>query len=401
MAPASPAVRRLALAHFGLECQFWFPVWMLFLAHRGFDLTTMVLADGAFRLVVVALEFPLGVLSDRIGRKRSYALLAALSAATYGGIVGIDGTALLFGVWVLWGVAWALASGLTSAYTYELAVAEGEDAVSALGFMRAVSSAAALLSHLAAGFLFAAAPALPFVANGVLALGALALALTLPDPPPSPAGATLPPLGSFTALGRQRAPLVAGVALLALALVYFWSPRILMQPLFLELDLAPGAVSVVYFAYSLAGVAAGLAVRAAQDRLGTRAAVLAGLGLLWAGVVLVALVPGRGALFFFPLFSFGYYLAHTLLEVRLHGEIGNRHRAAVLSAASFVGGAFIIVTRPGLGILADGQGTPFAFQVWAGVGVGVLVLSGFLIRRLPRRHPERGRARHGIGRPGS
>ena len=56
---------------------------------------------------------------------------------------------------------------------------------------------------------------------------------------------------------------------------------------------------------------------------------------------------------FFPLLSFGYYLSQTLLEVTLHHQIDNKNRASFLSAISFVGGAVIIITRPGLGILAD------------------------------------------------
>lgn len=388
MLPLSSSLRRLALAHFCLECQFWFPVWMLFLSHRGFELTTMVLADGVFRFTMVALEFPMGLFGDRVGRKRAYVLVAALAALTYTGITLIQGRLLLFVVWILWGVFWALASGTTSAYCYELIAAEGreEEAVGVLGFMRAVASTAALISHLAAGFLFAALPVLPFVANGVLALGALGLALTLPDPPQvahrGPRSFT-----RFLSSQRGNPSFFVGIALLAVALIYFWSPRILMQPLYMELGLGPAMVSAVYFAYSLAGVLAGLAAGTVQKLVGKKVAVLAGVGMLWMGVVLVAVVPGVGALVFFPLFSFGYYLAHTLLEVLLHRQMDNRHRASVLSAASFVGGLFIIVTRPGLGILADVEGTPFAFLVWAVVGVGVLVGFVVMMRWVPRDEP--------------
>mgnify|MGYP006273241431 CR=1 FL=1 len=390
MWPPSPVLRRFALAHFFLECQFWFPVWMLFLTHRGFDLTTMVLADGVFRFTMVALEFPMGVFSDRIGRKRSYVLIATLAAATYAGIVLVDGTAMLFAVWILWGVFWALASGSTSAYCYELLALEGrqDESVAVFGFMRAVASSAALVSHLAAGFLFAGAPALPFVANGVLALGAVGLAITLPNPPRE-GGRTQRPRSfrQFLALDDRGSSVFVGLVLLALALIYFWSPRILMQPLFIELSLAPVLVSTVYFFYSLAGVTAGLAMRPIQARMGTRPSILAGLGLLWLGVWLVALVPGRAALFFFPLLSFGYYLAQTLLEVVLHGQLANRYRASILSAASFMGGIVIIVTRPGLGVLADAMSAPFAFLVWAGVGVVIAGAFVALVRRLPADQP--------------
>lgn len=388
MLPTSPVLRRFALAHFFLECQFWFPVWMLFLTHRGFDLTTMVLADGAFRLTMVALEFPMGVLSDRIGRKRSYVLIATLATATYAGIVLVHGSPTLFAVWILWGVFWALASGTTSAYCYELLALEDRqaEAVGVFGFMRAVAGSAALFSHLAAGFLFAWAPALPFVANGVLALGAVGIALTLPDPPRegAPDGTQRPQsFRQFLTLRDQQSAVFVGIVLLAVALIYFWSPRILMQPLFIELSLSPMMVSAVYFLYSLAGICAGLVMRPIEQRMGTRPTILAGLSLLWLGVWLIALVPGRAALLFFPLLSFGYYLAQTLLEVVLHGQLDNRHRASLLSAASFMGGACIIITRPALGMLADWQSTPVAFLVWALLGIGVIATFSVLVRRLP------------------
>jgi MFS family permease len=319
-------------------------------------------------------------------------LIAVLATATYAGIVLVHGTVTLFAVWILWGVFWALASGATSAYCYELLAIEGrqDESVAVFGFMRAVASSAALVSHLAAGFLFAGAPALPFVANGMLALGAVGIALTLPDPPQEWAsdGTQRPQsFRQFLALHDQRPPVFVGIILLALALIYFWSPRILMQPLFIELSISPMVVSAVYFFYSLAGVGAGLAMHPIQARMGTRPAILAGLGLLWLGVWLVALVPGYAALLFFPLLSFGYYLAQTLLEVVLHGQLENRHRASILSAASFMGGIVIIVTRPGLGMLADAMSAPFAFLVWAVLGVVIVGAFVALVRRLPSDQP--------------
>ena len=99
----SRSLRTFAFIHFALECQFWFPVWLVFLVQKGFDLTTVVLADGIFRLTVVVMEFPMGYISDRIGRRNSYFWVAILSIATYVGIIYLDGVIMLFGVWILWG----------------------------------------------------------------------------------------------------------------------------------------------------------------------------------------------------------------------------------------------------------------------------------------------------------
>lgn len=385
MLPARSSLRRLALAHFGLECQFWFPTWVLFLDHRGFDLATMVLADAAFRLTVVGAEFPMGVLSDRIGRRSSFLLLSALGCVTYLSIALVYEPTTLFITWVLWGVFWALSSGLTSAYAYELVDVGGSrgDVTHILGLMRSVSSAAALVSHLAAGFLFTLAAPLPFVVSGVLALASLVIVSTLPDTPRSSVEPSSLRLSlALRSLFRRHSSLLFSLALLSLTTVYFWSPRILMQPLFLELSLTPISVSLIYFFYSFAGVVAGLIAHRAQQSVGTRGTILWGITLLWVGVLFIGLVPGRGTLFFFPLLSFGYYLAYVILETVIHAKVSNRHRASVLSASSLVASIFILAARSGLGLMADWVGALSAFVTWALIGGALVPLFALLIRTI-------------------
>ena len=379
MIAKSVPIRRLAISYFFLELQFWFPVWMLFLTDRGFDLTTMVIADGVFRFTMVSLEFPMGILGDRIGRKKSYIFISILAVSTYIGISFINNYLMLFSTWILWGIFWAMSSGTTSAYTYELIIIENmqNSTVSIFGFMRAVSSIAALVSHLAAGFLFSLFPAMPFVMNGIFAFFALVIAFTLPEitnHPDSNLRRESQTFKQFLTLINKNSSFLAGSILLALSLVYFWSPRILMQPLFLELEISPQLVSTVYFSYSLAGVFAGLLAGQIKRLMGNKNAIVFGFLMLLFGIFLIALTPGLAVLYFFPMLSFGYYLAQTLLEVTLHHQLENRYRASFLSAISFFGGSIIILTRPGLGILADQNNVQFAFLVWAILGIGLLIL---------------------------
>ena len=381
------ALRRLAVAYLFLEFQFWFPVWMLFLTERGFALTTMVLADAVFRFTMVSLEFPLGVLGDYIGRKRSFIVICILAVLTYVGIVFIDGSPMLFATWILWGVFWAMSSGTTSAYTYEIIVMEGrqETAVNIFGFMRSVSSGAALISLLAAGFLFTIWSALPFAVNGIFAFLALLLAFTLPEivngvePQAHQERQTFK---DFISVLNKNSIFFASTLLLAVSLIYFWSPRILMQPLFIEMAISPWLISAVYFFYSLAGVVAGLMAGRLQSLFGDKVSIIFGFTSLWLGVFLIAIVPGTAVLFFFPMLSFGYYLAQTILEVLLHQYLENRYRASFLSAISFIGGTVIILTRPSLGIIADRYSAQTAFLIWAILGVGFLVMVAIYVPQI-------------------
>jgi MFS family permease len=293
---------------------------------------------------------------------------------TYGAITQIHGPILLFGAWILWGFFWALASGTTSAYAYEL-IPEAQRpkrAVEVMGTLRAVASAAALVSYLLAGFLFELSPELPFAMNGLFALLALILIATLlPDPSPMATAVRVKAKQSFRLLfSWRRSPIVARLLfLMALLMVYFWSPRIIMQPLFIELDLSAGFISLIFAGYSLAGIFAGALAASLKRILGQFSSMLLGLLLLWGGVVMVGIIPGVTAVLFFPLVAFGFYLAATLLEALLHRHLQDSVRATALSAASFLGGVVIIGSRPLLGILADVFGSVVAFRVWGMAGV--------------------------------
>lgn len=383
-------LRRFALSQFLLEVQFWFPVWLIFLTDRGFSLTTAVLADGVFRLTVVAFEFPLGVVADRVGRRRSYLAVSVLSVATFVAVAGVRATWNLFGAWVLWGILWALTSGAGSAYLYELCRHEGmeRDTLRVFGVLRAVTSSAVLMSHLAAGLLYSIDPAAPFIATAVLAAGAFLVSLRLPE--------TLPAIGlrrDLVSLRNQASQIRSALAgravrsafaLLVMLFVFGWSARILYQPLILHLGLSATTAGAMYFGYSAMAVIAGFYAGMGSGRRRTRVAV--GAAALWLGVAATAVFPKIAPVVFVPLTGFGYYLGWTVLEVLLNERIlADRVRATLISAVGFVGGLAIAAARPLLGRVADVASAPAAFGMWAVVGAGFLAVGAVIVQRVGAR----------------
>lgn len=383
--PHNTVLRRFAVTQFLLELQFWFPVWLLFLTDRGFDLATIVIADGLFRFTMVVFEVPMGIFGDWIGHKRAYLIIALLAVVTYTGIVFIETVPMVMGMWILWGIFWAMSSGAASAYGYELTVQEGygDQSLSVFGSLRAVTNFAALLSHLLAGFVFNYWAAAPFAISAFLALVALFIILTLPDVRESKEKVKQSHLKLSNAFGLLDHPIGALITifLMAIALIYYWSPRILMQPLFIEMSLPAVWVSGVYFMYSLAGIIAGISAARVSRYFNTHRAALLGMVLVWLGISLIAILPGYIVLWCFPLLGFGYFITYTVLEVDLHQRVGNSNRATVLSAVSFIGGVIIIFARPGLGLLADKFTAKAAFGIWGLLGVIMLGLFVILQKR--------------------
>ncbi|NEK84591.1 MFS transporter [Blastococcus saxobsidens] len=379
----SPVLRRFALAHFLLEVQFWFPVYLIFLLDMGFTLAVAVVADGLFRLVSVACEVPMGVLADRIGRRRTYLLLAGLTVAVFLAISQVSSVPGLFAAWIGWGVLWALASGASTAYLYELAVrdAPSVDPARSFAVVRALGHLAVLLSLVAAGYLYDVEPTAPFTVTAVLAAIALAVAWTLPETSAAGARSTIRSVLRDVRRAAADERVRLAVLLGALLLLLGWSPRILFQPLALELDYSAQRTGWMYAAFAAAAVVAGLlAGRVGPAR---RPAVLRASFL----VVLAALVgtgvwEGLGPFLFLPVLGLAYALGQVLLELVTSEVTSPAVLATAFSVVSMLGGLGIAVARPALGLVADNWSTPVAFGAWAAVGALLVAVALLLVRRL-------------------
>ncbi|GIG92404.1 MFS transporter [Plantactinospora endophytica] len=384
----SRAIRTFAVTQFLLEVQFWFPVWLIYLLDLGFPLTTAVLADGVFRIVSVACEFPVGVLADRVGRRRAYLMLAGGAVLTFVAITQIRTVQMLFAAWVLWAVLWALTSGAASAYLYELCLQDELEInpTRAFGLIRAVGSGSVLLSLLAAGYLYQADPRLPFAVTAGLAALAFLLALTLPEIAGSRVRTTLSSVVADIRAAITDVRLRQAVWLGVLLLLFGWSARILFQPLALELGLSAQLTGGMYAAFAAASVLGGLLAGYVPVRR-RRPALTVSFLLVLATLVAVSQAEWLGPFLFLPVMGFGYALGMTVLEVLTNDATPRRVRALVFGVVTSLAGVGIAVARPGLGILSEQRSTAFAAGVWAAVGVLLVGLAIWQIRRL---RPEPG-----------
>ena len=377
-------MRRFALTQLLLEVQLWFPVWLIFLTDRGFSITTAVLADATFRLTVVGLELPLGLLADRIGRRRTQLLIAGTTAPVFVAMSLVTDLPALIAVWIAWGALWALSSGSAASYLYEL-VREptvGVEAGAAFGFLRAATSTAVLISHLLAGVLYRWDARAPFLLTAGLGAAALMVTLGLPEVAGSRRGATTVRAVADELRRAWAEPLLRlTTSLSVLLLVLGWSVRILFQPLILDLGLSPTAAGAMYFAYSALAVGAGLwSGTVGPERRPT--AILAGFVILTAAVLGTGAVPVLGPWLFVPLIGFGYYGALTLLEISVNEASRSAVRATLFSGISLIGGLAIVVARPSLGALADRASAAVAFAAWGVVGLAVAAVAAVLVGRV-------------------
>jgi MFS family permease len=106
-----------------------------------------------FNLVYALLALPVGIWSDRVGRRRVLALGYALFALTALGFAFVTSLAGLIALFALYGLVYALVDGSERAYVSDLSSASLRG--SSLGIYYGAIGVAAILSSLAAGALWA------------------------------------------------------------------------------------------------------------------------------------------------------------------------------------------------------------------------------------------------------
>lgn len=376
MGRSSP-VARLIFANALLEVQFWFPIWLYFLLERGFTLTEAVLADGLFRYAVVLFEVPLARVADRIGRRRALLLISGSSSVVFLAVALVHDMRGLLVVWIAWGAVWALSSGASGAYLYELV---GDDGTGlsprrALAAMRACASTAIVVSIVAAGHLFARDIALPFLVTASFSAVAFLVTLSLPS---SVASSTIRS-ESTTLRSHYSSPRFRVLVLsAAIILLYAWSFQILLQPLLKGWAVA--TAGYVFALFALLGIVGhALAGRAWAD---SGRAILTG----WVAMVLavtMAAVSSSPVVQVVAIATAGLAsaLCNTLAEAQLLRNSAIDFRATTVSVVSLIAGIGIGAARPSLGVIADVWSVQWALAWWALVG---LLLTGPLVALIKR-----------------
>ena len=128
-----------------------------------------VLVYAGINVVNVLLAWPLGALSDRVGRRALLLPGVAVYAIVYLGLAVVGGPAALIPVLLLYGVYGAATDGVARALVGD--AAPKNQSGTAYGAVAAVSGVAVLIASVTAGFLWDdISPATPFWVGGVIAL---------------------------------------------------------------------------------------------------------------------------------------------------------------------------------------------------------------------------------------
>jgi MFS family permease len=330
---------------FAQSLLFWQAVWFLYFQ----DVLTPAAAIALYAvydLSVTVLEVPLGVLSDRIGRRRTL-IASALAAAVGSALLATGDSFAAFALGqALLGAGAAFASGTDSATLYESLAALGrEDEVEeqesrALRFalwgfaLSAVTGGAVALWSFPATFWGAA----------VAMLAAFALALRLTEPPRS--GNVVETAGQLTALKAAVAqPVLRWIFVLAVVMYGFSHlPFVFGQPFIAaaladvglgdETPVVSGAVTAVMMGLSAVASLFALTLR---GRLGLTGILLLAFGMQIGLIAVLALTQSWLAIAVLFLRIVPDALSHPFMMGRIQPLLGDVVRATYVSMQSLAG----------------------------------------------------------------
>ena len=136
----------------------------------GHALSTVIIMYLIFNITASLLSPVFGSLSDRIGRKKllmaGYGLYAVVYSAF--GFITPGSNRILFGLWLIYGIYYAMTEGVEKAFVADIAPKESK--ATALGFHQTIVGVTLLPASIIAGILFSFLPGAPFLFGGGMAL---------------------------------------------------------------------------------------------------------------------------------------------------------------------------------------------------------------------------------------
>ncbi len=142
----------------------------------------LLLVIVAFNVTNAVIAWPIGALSDRIGRRELIAVAWGIYALAYAGFAIVGSGAPVLFLWLVYGVYYGVNDAVGKALVADLAPAERR--ATAFGIVNAAVGFCLLPASLIAGILWdSIAPSAPFWFGAACAAAATALLLLMVHPP--------------------------------------------------------------------------------------------------------------------------------------------------------------------------------------------------------------------------
>jgi MFS family permease len=337
--------------------------------HIGLTLAQILTLQGIFSLTTVALDYPAGYVSDRLGYRLSLSIASLFGIAGWGMYTVAASFAGVLLAEMLLAVSLSFISGSDSALLYETLRAGGEEHLYSRyeGRMTGFAQTGEALGALFAGVIYAAAPLLPFLLQVGVWAAAFGTTRLLAETPRERSLQTRSHLGQalhtarFAFLENRR--LRYTILLNTLLGISSFFPVWLIQPYMRQTGVPIAWFGPVWAVANLTVALGAMASHRMHRRLGDRGMVLLLIFLIAFGYFGLGLIGGAGGFLFYYLLTSMRGLRGPMFLNHTQAESPSANRAAVLSLQSVSFRLFFVCTGPLVGKLADAVGVQQTFHL--------------------------------------
>ncbi|WP_224984864.1 MFS transporter [Geomonas agri] len=391
MGKLSDNIRKLYLFSFLQMMLFPMAIITLFWKdHAGLSLTQILLIQSIFSVATLALDYPAGYVSDRLGYRCALNTASLLGIIGWGIYIWADSFASVLLAEITLGMSLSFISGSDSALLFETLRAQGEEQSYARhqGRMHGFAQAGEATGAVLAGVIYAFQPRLPFILQIAVWGAGLLVTRQLVETPKAHA-----PLRSHLAeaLATARYAFAENrhlrytILLNTVLGVASFYPVWLIQPYMQHAGVPVAWFGPVWAGANLTVALCALASHRMHARLGDRGMVLLFLLLVVVGYLGLGLAGGIWGFLFYYLLTCMRGLRGPMMLAHTQRESASANRAATLSLQSVSFRLLFVVTGPLVGRLADQGGVGQSFYLLFYGFLATLPLLAFLfLRHAPR-----------------
>jgi MFS family permease len=360
--------------------------------HIGLSLTQILLLQSIFSLATLAMDYPAGYISDRVGYRCALNIASLFGIAGWGIYTVANSFAAVLLAESLLGISLSFISGSDSALLYETLRAAGEEHAYARhqgkmhGFAQIGEAAGATL----AGVIYAKSPMLPFLLQVGVWIAALCVTTRMVEAPREHAIRARSHLAEACATARyafmenrRLRYLMLLNTVLGIASFY---PVWLIQPYMQRAGVPIGWFGPVWAGANLTVALCALVSHRVHHRVGDRAMVWFFAVLVLVGYFGLGMVSGVGGFLFYYLLTCMRGLRGPMMLDHTQNEAPSGNRASVLSLQSVSFRLLFVSTGPVVGKLADAVGVRQTFYILFYAFLITLPPLSVLFLKTSRRH---------------
>ncbi len=372
------------------SCRFHSAIWILFLLDRGLSFSEITTLDVAFWSVIILVSFPVGVLTDRFGRKKGIVLgdllisIGLLLFVFYPSVIGVL-IAYLF-----WGSGIAFMNGPTQAFIYDYLKMENRTEQFSSVWRNSIilSHFAWAFSSMIGGFIAEYDLGYPFFVVAVFFLVAAIFATSYDEKRPEEEE-TNSPMELFQEavnITRKTPKIQIFFVLYSIITCLSFIEVIFRAPYLKDFGFDEGDIGVIYLFVILLGALGAYGSKSLSTKIGSDhiTFILIG-GLLGLSLFTLSQASEFSALALILIISLCRGGIAPLFANILNDWIPSRIRASMITLASGFSLSVLLFLEPLSGIIAESTSIQDAFIVLATINMIALLLFSMLwIRSLKK-----------------